>query len=532
MNLLSSLHIAQSSLSSHEKAISVVSHNVSNMNTEGYHKQRVNFQARNIAGAIGDNPDNQVRANAGVRIANVMRYNDDYLNNYYREQLSQKTMLEQQLGNLGDLAEIFNDLDGQGIDAALSKFYEALNNLNEYPASSTARTNFIETAKSLTSILNSKSVQLSKLTGEALGDGENPDSLQSSRIYSQYRELNNSLEDLAAVNKALQTTQTGTLTANNLLDQRDLILHDIAQFVDIRVDEKQNGSVTLYVGDQALVKGSVVTGKLDIETAKQYCDDHGIIYPDDWTGENAVINIVDSDGGIIVDNANEIIQGGAIGGLIHSGTDYGDGTTNAGSVQTALNKLASTIADLFNDLNTRENAYCIDPNNTNHLKATNENNIIFACYDSSGNESKDGITAANIKISDNLLTDEGIWNISCAYFDDPDNYDINAVGNAQNVVDMLATRNAKQSNLNGMSIEDYYSSLIGKIGSAGDNIRTLYETQSTVVDSIENQLDSAYGVDLNEELVDLVKYQTAYAAAARVFNTVNSCLDTLVSLGR
>ena len=69
MNLLASLNIAQGALSAHEKAISVVSHNVSNMNTEGYHKQRVNFQARNIAGAIGDDPNNQVRANGGVKIA-------------------------------------------------------------------------------------------------------------------------------------------------------------------------------------------------------------------------------------------------------------------------------------------------------------------------------------------------------------------------------------------------------------------------------------------------------------------------------
>lgn len=532
MNLMSSLNIAQGALSAHEKAISVVSHNVSNMNTEGYHKQRVNFQARNIAGAIGNNPDNQIRANGGVKIANVLRYNDDYLNNYYRDQLSKKNLLEQQLGDIDALADIFNDLDGQGIDAALSNFYEALNNLNEYPASSTARANFVETAKSLTSLLNSKSVQLSNLTSEALGDGESEDALKNSRIYSQFRELNNSLDELAAVNKALQTTQTGTLTANNLLDQRDLILHDIAQFVDIRVDEKQNGSVTLYVGDQVLVKGANVTGKLDIETAKHYCDDHGIIYPDEWTGEKAVISIVDSDGGVIVDNANSTITGGAIGGLIHSATDYSDGSTNGGSVQTALDNLASTVASVFNTLNTRDNAYCIDPSNTNHLKATNADNIIFACYDANGHETTTGITAANIKISDNLLTDEGIWNISCAYFDDPDNYDINAVGNAQNVVAMLGTRNEKQAALNGQSIEDFYSSLLGKIASAGDSVKNLYETQSDVVDSIESQLDSAYGVDLNEELVDLVKYQTAYAAAARVFNTVNSCLDTLVSLGR
>jgi len=461
-----------------------------------------------------------------------MRYNDDYLNNYYREQLSQKYMLEQQLGNLDELADIFDDLEGTGIDSALSNFYEALNNLQQYPASSTARTNFIEVSKTLTSLMNEKSVQLSKLTGEALGDGSSEDALKNSKIYVQYRELNNSLEELAAVNKALQTTQTGTLTANNLLDQRDLILHDIAQFVDITVDEKANGSVSVYTGDQALVKGAKVVGKLDIETAKSYCDKHGIVYPDDWTGENAVLSILDENGEVIVENANSIITGGALGGLIHSATDYDDGTTNAGTVQASLDKLASSIAKIFNDLNTRENAYCIDPDNTNHLKATNSDNILFACYDADGNESTTGITAANIKVSDNILKNDGIWNISCAYFDDPNNYDENAVGNAQNVVAMIGTRNEKQPELSGMSVEDYYTSMLGKIASAGDSAKSLYDTQCDVVDSLENQLDSSYGVDLNEELVDLVKYQTAYAAAAQVFNVVNSCLDTLMTLGR
>ena len=127
---------------------------------------------------------------------------------------------------------------------------------------------------------------------------------------------------------------------------------------------------------------------------------------------------------------------------------------------------------------------------------------------------------------------DGIWNISCAYFDDPANYDENAVGNAQNVVAMLGTRNEKLAELNGQSVEDYYTNMLGKIASAGDSAKSLYETQCDVVDSLENQLDSSYGVDLNEELVDLVKYQTAYAAAARVFNVVNSCLDTLMTLGR
>ena len=472
-----------------------------------------------------------------------MKIEENYLNNYYRQQLSQMNMYEQQLGNLDDLANIFNDLEGTGIDSALSNFYDALNNLNQYPASATARANFIESAKSLTSIMNSKSVELSKLTGQSLGTGDSAEALASSRIYAQYREFNNCLEELAAVNKALQTTQTGTLTANNLLDQRDVLLNEISKYVDVTVEEKANGTVNLYVGDVPLVKGSTVTGSLEIQTAKDYCANHDpeIGFPDEWYnemhGEDAVISIVSNNGdtyNVIYENANGLIQGGALGGLIHSATDYDDGVTNAGTVQTALDTLAARIAELFNNLNTREGAYCINPNDTNLLTETNANNTIF--------QSSDGgpITAANITISENLRDTDGIWNIACAYFEDPadrpsetnpDAY--NAVGNSYNVIDMIATRTLKEPNvMNGMSLEDYYSNILGKVASAGDNARSLYETQCDVVDSLESQLDAAYGVDLNEELVDLVKYQTAYAAAAQVFNVVNSCLDTLVSLGR
>ena len=146
VSLFSSLNIASGALKVNESAISVVSHNVANMNTEGYSKQRVNLASRNIAGVIGDNVEAQVRSNGGVTIANVMRYNNEYLNTYYRTQLSDLGKYEQQLGNLGDLADIFDDLDGKGISGALSAFYDALNNLQQYPANAAARTNFLESA--------------------------------------------------------------------------------------------------------------------------------------------------------------------------------------------------------------------------------------------------------------------------------------------------------------------------------------------------------------------------------------------------
>ena len=552
VSLFNALNISSNALTVNESAISVVSHNVANMNTEGYSKQKVNLATRNIAGAIGNSTEAQVRANGGVMIANIMRYNDSYLNNYYRDQLSILKGYEAQLGNLGDLEDIFNDLEGEGISGALASFYEAVNNLQEYPASSTARVNFIESAKTLTSTLRSKSAQLSEMTAKALGDGESQEALEGSKIYHEFSVFNDKLKELAEVNKALQITQTGTLQANNLLDQRDMILNDIAQFVDIDVDENShNGSVTIYVNGQELVRGAEVKGELNIQTAKAYCESLNapIPYPEGWVTadgkprEAAVISIVtrSADGTVtpIVADANSLITGGSLGGLLHSTDTEVDGM-NAGKAMDALNSIALAIANEFNKLNTREGAYCIDPNNTDTLIATNGKNFIFG----EPTETTDpvtgdtiyvleGVSAANIELNSNLLTDDGIWNIACAYSKDPNYLDENsaAVGNAQNVVDMLGTRNAKITELGNMSIEDYYTNLLGKVAAGGSNMQALVDTQSDVVDSIYDKILSSNSVDINEELVDLVKYQTAYSAAAQVFNTCNSCLDTLMALG-
>ena len=540
VSLFSGLNIASSALKVNESAISVVSHNVANMNTEGYSKQKVNLAARNIAGTIGNSVDAQIRSNGGVMISEVMRYNNDYLNNYYRSQLSDLNKYNQQVGDLGNLADIFNDLDDNGISSALSSFYDALNNLQEYPANSTARTNFIENAKTLTAVLNSKSKQLEQLKGNDAGDGVSDDALKSSELYTKIEELNAKLNELAQVNKSLQMTQTGTLTANNLLDKRDLILNEIAEYVDIDIKEAQNGSVTLYAGGTALVKGAEVKGELTVQTAYQYCIDNGMNYPDDWVDEDgnprtdlAVVSIINN-GTIINKDVNRNITSGSIGGMLNPS----EGMTVA-EAQQSLDLIANEIADMFNTLNKRSGAYHIDPNDTSKLSDSNKVDI-FTIADGGGST----ITAGNISVNPRLYANDGGWLISAAYFRDTDNFDVNAVGNAQNVgnsfVDslgnpvgsFLGTRSEKRSNLNGDSLENYYLDFVGKIAAGSSNAQNIADTQADIVDSLENQIKANNSVNLDEELIDLVKYQTAYAASAQVFNVINNCLDTLMSLGR
>ena len=130
----------------------------------------------------------------------------------------------------------------------------------------------------------------------------------------------------------------------------------------------------------------------------------------------------------------------------------------------------------------------------------------------------DKITASNITVNPKL--DEN--KIATAYFQNSADVDLNAVGNSNNIGEMLTTKN---------ELTGKYRGTLGKISSKAASTTSAAEFQESVVQSIENKINEQTGVDMNEELANLVKFQTAFEASARVFNVCNQVLDTLMHLG-
>lgn len=521
-SLISALGMNANSMKVNENAISVVSNNVANMNTDGYHKQTVNLATRTNEIPIGDNVYRQIDSLAGVQIASVTRSTDKYLDNAYRDALSGLAGLEQQANNVGDIANLFEDLEGTGIDAALKSFFSALDDLNNYPTDSTARVSFLEAAKTLTNLVNKTGIELQKQGISQMGDGIDPTLLKDSPFATDIEAVGDLFKELAEINDSLARTQTGKLPANNLLDTRDTILDKIAKYMDFDMEELPNGMVNISLNGVELVKGNEVKAEFKIETANEYCTREGIAFPDDWDGNLAVVSIETKDGRKF-ENVNDQLTSGKIGGYLVKGSDTAN-TVDAHYILGKLDTLASVIADVFNRIQTRENSFCIDVT-TWELSDANRNIALFTSSD--GN----AINATNFQVNDALLADGGQWLIAAAYFEDPNNIDVKAVGNNSNVVSMLNTRDEAQAGLGGLSFEDFYSALVGKVGTALDNINAEIEAQQGVADNLDMQKTAQYSVDLNSELVDMIKYQTAYQAAARVFGTCNTLLETLVYLG-
>jgi len=156
------------------------------------------------------------------------------------------------------------------------------------------------------------------------------------------------------------------------------------------------------------------------------------------------------------------------------------------------------------------------------------------------NDGSATITASNIGVNAALLADDGYKKIAAAYFEgydpaDPTTFDINAVGNANNIIAMINTQTDNTADtfdiIGNISLNDYYAGILGKAASLAQSGSDLADIQNSVMESLENRKTQETSVDLNEELTDMIKFQTAYSASARVFSTCNTLLDTLINLG-
>ena len=126
MSLMSTLNMSTNAMGVHQNVISIVSNNISNMNTEGYHKQKANLGTLVLGIPINNSVNTQVKTSAGVEMINVERYTTTFIGSYYRDQLTNQSYLNQKADGMQDIANMFDELSGRGLDTALADFYKAL----------------------------------------------------------------------------------------------------------------------------------------------------------------------------------------------------------------------------------------------------------------------------------------------------------------------------------------------------------------------------------------------------------------------
>ena len=142
----------------------------------------------------------------------------------------------------------------------------------------------------------------------------------------------------------------------------------------------------------------------------------------------------------------------------------------------------------------------------------------------------EGTTAGDIKINNDVYNNPDL--VAAARLDTSAVNWEKAVGNGDNALFFFNAKSAKLTDLDGLSMQDFLIAMGTKAALSADDLQKQADAQGSIVDSINNQILSETGVNLDEELSNMIIYQQGYNASARMFSTCVEVFDTLVNLGK
>ena len=234
----SALHVALSGLRAAQLAMDTASHNVSNANTAGYTRQRVDMASRYPRMT----PNGQV--GLGVKVTDINRVRDTFLDARYRSSVSARNNIEAR-ASFFDRAEQILAEPEMGVTAELGSVFDAFEDLALNPSDEASRVAVIE--------------QLGALTGRVAAVGTGLNSLRQDgvvSIRSTIQEINNALDQVAKLNVAILDASTAPGSPNDLMDQRDILLDRLSELAGVSVAIEDNGNARVMIGGISLVNGS------------------------------------------------------------------------------------------------------------------------------------------------------------------------------------------------------------------------------------------------------------------------------------
>lgn len=615
----SGIELGKRSIMANTDAITTAGHNISNANTEGYSRQRVQIREfdplykpdltrAERPGMIGQ----------GVDVQSVNRIRDELLDkrivgqqnveSYWQTRSDYYTMLEQ----------IYNEPYDVSIRSNMDKYWEAWQELSANPESQAARQAVVTRAETLTDSINQRWESLSGVADLINGD-----------IEATVKEVNSITRQIADVNAEIIKSKAMGDNPNDLLDRRDLLVDKLSELINVSTDTRDSDEFMVHVDGRVIVQGNVARN-IDLEPR---FDDTGyskLVWAD--TGNDAKFS-----GGKLgalvelrdVDVRNEIqslntmtmnfsdlvndVHRNAVGANKVTGLDFfvqhpfvenangnydrnGDGqldtsyvfrftgknqldlhqqvgiegvmTFNASSGNVEIpyyhTDTVETVIARINDSNSEVKAY-LDRNNNLVLKATTSQSVdnpdfvirhvedsgyFLAGYsgilNGSGQENAydfaqadavESLTAgsqfsvspvynpsAYIQVNDVIKND--VMNVAAGYIDSNGNA---FTGDARAAVEIASIRNSKIMVGSQKTFDDYFADSVTNVGLKGEQAEMNLLSQNAIMEDLHNLRDSISGVNIDEELAEVMKFQHGYNAAAKFITVWDSLVDTIIN---
>ena len=614
----SGIELGKRSIMAHTDAITTAGHNISNANTEGYSRQRVqlkefdplykpDLERAERAGMIGQGMDSQ----------SINRVRDELLDQRITEQQHSESYWETRSKYYTMIEQIYNEPDDVSIRSNMDKFWEGWQELSVHPESQAARQAVVTRGESLADSIKTKWEALMGVGNLINGD-----------IEATVKQVNDYTRQIAALNAEIVRSRGMGDNPNDLLDRRDLLVDKLSKIINITSDRRDSDEFMVHLDGHVLVQGGIAR-RFELETVVDNNGYDKLVWKD--TGNDAVIkggtlgalielrdvdirsevqslntmtmnfsdlvNDIHRNGygannvtGLdfftqhsFVENVNGNYDRDGDGTLDHSYIFRFTGTTKlnpqeqiglegvmtlsgpGGNVQVAYHPTdtVETVINRINDSNGEVKAY-LDRNNNLVLKGTTasavenpdfvirhvEDSGFFltgytgilqasgaaGAYDYAQADAVQALAGAQFAVSPvlnpagyievNQALKNDVMSVAAAYKDNSGN--VNA-GDGRAAVEIAAIRNTKVMIGHERTFDDYFADSVTNVGLKGEQAENMHLSHSAVMEDLRSLRDSISGVNIDEELADIIKFQHGYNAAAKFVTVWDSLLDTIIN---
>ncbi|OCX65284.1 flagellar hook-associated protein FlgK [Thioclava sp. SK-1] len=484
MSISAALSSALSGLTASSRMAQVTSSNVANAMTEGYGRREVSLSAKSLGGT-----------GVGVEIDGVTRQVNETV-------IQDRRLADAEAGHASLLSTFYNDMeamvgnpeDPTSLSAKMANFDAALIEASSSPDSSVRLASVVTSANNITSHINDASQQINaaRLTAD-------------STIASEVERLNMTLQQVDDINEQILRQAASGNDSSALLDKRQVLIDQVAEFVPIKTYVRDNDQLAIYTTSGAMLLDGTVA-EIGFEAAGQMAPHFSVA--------NGQLSTLTLNGEAVSSGDRGLFGGGSLGALF----EIRD--TLAPAAQEQLDAVARDLITRFEDSSVDSTwtvgaaGFFTDAGSA--FDATLEQGLASRISVNSAVDPKDGGDLWRLR--------DGIYATSQG-----------AVGNSA----MLTSMSEAMSEALAPASGDFGSTVRSAFGLVSDLVSgfstkrqsaELVESYATAKQSTLTQTELSYGVDTDQELQALLLIEQSYAANARVMQTLDSLIQRLLEI--
>lgn len=562
MSLFDLIHMGSRGLAASQTALDLVGQNVTNADTEGYTRKRLNLEA----GVRVDQGLGQM--GFGVDVVSIKRMRDDLLDRQMQEVSTQKGRREELDKSLQSIQNILTEPAESGLNTFLEKFWASWQDLANNPSDRTARQAVSDAGTALAGRFEDLGGQFNVLLNQ-----------KNDEIVDAVSEINKLIQGISEDNEAIATSEVGSerMRANDTRDQREVKFKTLSNLLDISYTEDPQGRYLITSGGNLLV-GPAASYPLKIARTQITLSDGTEMSQASLVVSSTRQPFQPQDGKLasLLEARDEIIpryqgaldelartvaksvndqhrQGYTLSGL--TGTDFFDPATSGATsikistfVRLDVSNIAAALGGTSRSIGAPLNLAIpaagtpIDlPNNVHpDYRNLSSGSVVIrtvgppsaTLVEGSGEDYTVDYRSGQIRFNNPATLAPGTA-ITVDFRYTVQSYNGQGDGkNALKIGQLAQTLLANPDKLGvpQSTLGDSYATMVGELGAEKKKAADTLSTSVNLQTYLQKRIDETSGVSMDEELADMVKFQNCYQASAKYINTVSQMMDSLMNI--